>query len=337
MVRNKIVYIPFVVKGSNEYIHNMIKILKKNYQVTGDLANPIAIIQMLHTKAVFLNWVEGNLSFEMKFQLILHKLLGVKIVWVFHNRKPHDIGNDKHVWRNMLWLAGNSSVIVLHSKHSKKYIPNLKKNGRKAVYIPHISYRESNQRKNVKHIKERYRIKEDDFVFSIIGFISPYKNIEGGISAFKQLKNERTKLLIVGKPDNDDYASRIRQMCGDYSNIILDLRYVSNDTLESIIAISDVIVMPYKNASSMNSGVMIHAFSNGRTVIAPDICMAKDISREGFFYMYHEQSDLKKIMEKAYKNGRNINRAMGVTAKNYMKDNNSRQIVYEQLEKILNK
>ena len=69
----------------------------------------------------------------------------------------------------------------------------------------------------------------------------------------------------------------------------------------------------------MNSGVMIQSFSNARTVIAPNICMARDLIKEKFFYMYKD--NLYEVMKRAYCNGREENRKMGKRAFDYMQIN----------------
>ena len=91
--------------------------------------------------------------------------------------------------------------------------------------------------------------------------------------------------------------------------------------------------MPYENGSYMNSSVMIHTFSRGRTVITPDICMARDIASHKFIYMYRKHLD--KVMLKAYKNGKNINRDMGEKAREYVIQNNSREVVKKRLYEMI--
>lgn len=339
--RDKIVYIPYPVKGNkiNEYLTNMVKILQDEYQVLGDLAEPTDLLQMLRTKAVFLNWMENQDQFnvKMKIQLMLYKLLGAKIVWVFHNKCPHDAirGSKNSSVLNMHWLARNSSIIILHSRSSKKYIPNAARNMKKAVYIPHILYKQQNMNANLDVVREKYGIAQVDFVFTMFGVIRPYKNIEGGIEAFVKLHLKNAKLLIAGNPSDSGYAKKIKRMCQGNTDVILDLHYISNAMLDNIIDISDVVVMPYHDGSSMNSGVMIQSFSKGKTVIAPDICMARDMIGNKFFYMYHDS--LEKAMMKAYRNGKEINKNMGERAREYIYKNNNKEIVREQIYKMLNK
>ncbi len=333
--RDKIIYIPYPVKGTkiNEYTLNMIKILEENYSVCGTLADLRHILEIVRTKAVFLNWVETRLNTKLKIQLMFYKLLGSKIIWVFHNKYPHDTPQSNDIICNMNWLAQKSSVIILHSKSSKKYIPSFKKNIKKAVYVPHILYDSHNEDVDLNTIKAKYGISNENFVFTIFGGIKPYKNIETGVKVFGKLQLNNAKLLIVGNPFNGMYAKQIGSMCKDNPNIILDLRYIPDSLLDSIIDISDVVVMPYKEGSSMNSGVMMKSFSKGKTVIMPDICMARDLAGNRFFYIYKESFE--KVMEKAYNNGKDINKRMGEQAKEYIRKNNNRKIVKKLLDQIL--
>lgn len=337
MIRNKVVYIPYPIKGNriNEYTTNMVNILKKDYLVLGNLAEATDISQMLRTKAVFLNWIENSLDRKWKLLLILHKFFGAKIIWVFHNKQPHEVNENEIVQKNMRWLAEISSIILLHSKYSRQYIPYVKRNGRKAVYVPHVMYEEKKSYVDLEAVRDKYGIKAEDFVFTIFGLVRPYKNIEGGIEAFTRLNQKQSKLLIVGQPLSSSYAKEIENLSKNNENIILDLKYISDEMLEAVLAISDVIVIPYKSGSSMNSGVMIQAFSKGKTVIAPDIAMARDMRKAGFFYMY--RNNLFKVLKKAYENGKEENRAMGKSAMEYMQTHNNKELVYDYVCQILNK
>lgn len=336
--RNKIVYMPYPVKGNkiNEYLTNMVRILQDEYMVLGSLAEPTDLSQMLRTKAVILNWIENlnQLDPRMKIQLMLYKLLGARIIWVFHDRCPHDIDPDSKDIDilNMNWLADHCSDIMLHSKNSRKYIPNFDRNAKKAFYVPHILYERQNEGVDLDAVMRQYGITGDDFVFTMFGIIRPYKNIEGGIKAFQNLHMANSKLLIAGNPSDSDYARKIRNMCQGDTNIVLDFHYISNAMLDSIIDLSDVVVMPYHGGSSMNSGVMIQAFSRGTTVIAPDICMARDMATEKFMYIYGHS--LEKVMLKAYQCGKKANRQMGTRAREYMYKNNNREVVKQQLYKL---
>lgn len=335
--RNRIIYIPYYEKGAqtNEYIIHMIRLLEKKYIVKGNLAEPIEFLSMLKTNAVFLNWEEDYLDKKRKIQIFLHKVFGAQIIWVFHNRMPHYEGIKKEMdlRKNMIWLADQASHIVLHSRSSERYIPHYNKNKAKAIYVPHLMYERKSVEFQISEFRRKYEIEEDDFVFAMFGFMKPYKHFEDGIKAFQELKLKNAKLILAGSSDNSEYARYLKQLCVGCRDIILDFRYIPNVTLNAILGISDVIVIPYLNHSSMNSGVMIQAFSNARTVIVPNICMAKDFAPYKFLYRY--RTSLDKAMRKAYENGKDINREMGRYAYEYVMKNNNEQSVETKLYALL--
>lgn len=333
--RKQVIYIPYPIRGNkvNESQTCLVDILSKKYTVCGELANPTDIVGILGTKAVFLNWVEEELDTRMKCQLLLYQLLGAKIVWVFHNRLPHDMKPGSKAAENMKWLADRCDIIWLFSKHSRRYIPNRERNQRKSVFIPHIMFPTRREQVSADDIRLKYGVSKQDFVFLIFGLIRPYKNIEGGIEAFRKLGLPGAKLIIVGNPVNGSYAKEIKKLCEGSQDIILDLQYISNVLLDGIIGISDVVVLPYHDGSSMNSGVMIQAFSNGKPVISPDICMARDFAGEGFLYGY--RNSLERALQVAYGNGKEINREMGLKAQQYMEQRHNEETVSRLLYSML--
>ena len=335
--RNQIIYIPYSEsnKFTNGILANTAAVLKRKYVVKGSLAEPAHIFEMLRTKAVILNWVEEYLDGRMKLQLFLYKLSGARIIWFFHNKMPHDMIGEHKALNNMLWLSNMSDTICLLSRNSKKYIPNYKKNCRKAAYIPHIMYKSRADAIDLDNVRGKYGISDKDFVFLIFGLIRPYKNIEAGIEAFKRLGAADAKLIIAGNPVNRRYAKQIRDLCHGNRHIILDMRYLPDDVLDGLIGISDVVVLPYQDKTSMNSGVMIQSFSNARTVIAPDICMARDFAKEKFLYMYKE--DLSGAMKTAYCGGKAENRRMGERALNHMRLCHSEEQIARKLFAVLNR
>ena len=317
-MRDRIVYIPYqnIYSINNRYSINMINILEQRYYVRFKMAKLTEVFDILDTKAIILNWVETELDDQMKKNILWHRLLGVKIIWVFHNKYPHDTHKEEKITKNIRWLANNSTVIILHSKHSRQFVPDMKKNKSKLVYVPHIEYKDQSAWINAHKVRMGYDIAEDAFVFCMFGFLSPYKKFENAIETFQKLHLEKAKLIIAGMPCDEVYAEKLVKMCEGDKDIVLDFRYLSDMELNELLAISDVVIIPYINESSMNSGVMIQSFSCGNTVIVSDFAMARDYAEQNFFYGYSKS--LEKAMKKAYMNGKERNKLMGKRAKKYM-------------------
>lgn len=323
---------------NNLFISNMFDLLSEQYDLVGieQISNDINEIKKV--KAVILNWMESSLNDSIKRNLILYKMMGVKICWVFHNRIPHDCNQSSEI-RNMKWLADFCNYIIVLSKVSKEYLPHARRNIKKCVYIPHIHY--IDQYPVCKRdVRKEHEIAEDEFVFSFIGALRPYKNIEVVIQAFKELSLKNARLLIAGSEGKKNYVSKLRMLCGEEKNIILDAGIISNGEMESYLRASNVLTLPYNKVSSMNSGAMIMAFSYGRTVIIPEIAMAKDMKENAFFFVYDyvdETENIRQMKEKmleAYQMGQEGVRTMGEKARSYVRENNSKEKVWEGLRKL---
>lgn len=331
---------PEMDNRNNLYLSNMYDLLSDQYEIMGieQISNDINKIKK--TKAVILNWIESSLDNRVKRNLILYKMMGVKICWVFHNRIPHDCDQNSQI-KNMGWLADFCHYIILLSKCSKEYLPHMRRNIKKCVYIPHINYI-GKYPVCKRSIRKEYQIGEDEFVFSFIGALRPYKNIEVIIQAFKKLllRDAKAKLLIAGNAGKENYVNKLRVLCDGEKNIILDAGFISNGEMEAYLRASDILTLPYNKVSSMNSGAMIMAFSYERTVIVPEIAMAKDIKEEKFIFSYDyldETENIKRIKEKmleAYQMGREGIKALGKRAFEYVKGNNNAEKVWEGLKKI---
>ena len=179
----------------NLYTARMIDLLSQYYQVVGieNISNdPYKLRQV---KCVILNWTEYRLNTYLKRRLYLYKFYNIKIFWFFHNRVPHDFADQRQV-QNVSWLANFCDRIILLSEASRKYLPSYRRNGKKARYVPHINFIGAFPRTNMD-LRKIYGISEESVVFSFLGKIRPYKNIDLIIEAFNELNLSNAYLLIA--------------------------------------------------------------------------------------------------------------------------------------------
>lgn len=322
----------------NAYIENMISVWGKEYKTVPYSKYGILGENARQCEVIILNWFESEIDYRSFLQLLLYRISGKKIVWVFHNLIPHEAKQHWIAMVQMKCMILISNRIILHSKFSKEYLYHYSPIAlRKATYVPHINYCE-NYLQTDKTFREKFGFHEDDMVFMFFGLIKPYKNIELLIEIFKEWDKEKTKLLIVGKATDGKYAKMLHGMCEYNSNIILDFHYVNNSEVYTYFNTADVVVMPYHKASSMNSGAMIAAFSCGKTVIIPDIAMARDMENVCYVYHYEAEEEHKKNLEKTlvkcYEQGREANLLLGQRAKKYVMKRNSREVVEKKIRQL---
>ncbi|MHA1401953.1 MAG: glycosyltransferase, partial [Candidatus Heimdallarchaeaceae archaeon] len=155
-------------------------------------------------------------------ELLILKLFGIKIVWTVHNIANHE---EKFKSMELFFskiLSQLCNKIIVHSPSAKKKVMEVYEANRNSsiVVIPHGNY--INSYKNVVNkSKARNQLKIDieDLVYLYFGLIRPYKGVSDLIKAFKKLNAPQAKLLIVGKPYNDEIVKNIRKLCNKNENI----------------------------------------------------------------------------------------------------------------------
>lgn len=337
--RDTIVYYPYS-NDMNLYVSNMVSVFKQLGEVISlqyVLRHPFI---MFRVRAIILNWIENGNLFQLICVLLWFRIWGSQVCWTFHNKVPHESHGGLTELKYVLLEMFSTSIIV----HSTSSISELRTESgkKKAYYVPLIHYIDTYPVSST-NLRIDNNIPDDAFVYLFIGMIRPYKNIEILISAMKKLKLENTYLVIAGKPISQDYEDKIISLTKDVPNVRLDLRAIPDNMMNNYLQMCDVLVLPYNLRSSMNSGTMIMAFSNKKTVIVPPISMAKDINGMGFIYMYdydvssvgdHEMR-LMRIMLDVFQMGKEKSKLLGERSFEYVQEHNNPDIVLESVRHII--
>lgn len=249
------------------------------------------------------NIIKGYINFyKKKYILKLLKKNNKKIVWTVHNKEAHDERYKSLSKKLIKELSKQSDEIIVHCKETINF---LKENyneidEKKINYIPHPNYIGVYKEENID-FRKKLNIKEDEFVFLFIGQIRAYKNVELIIDLAKEITNKKVKFVVAGNPNSNIYKEELLKRIGNEKNIIPIFRFIKDEELTSLIKASDMMLLPYDIKSSLNSGSIILSFSNGRTVIAPNIGTLKDIENKSLFKAY-EYNDEKEHYEKMKEN-----------------------------------
>ena len=198
----------------------------------------------------------------------------------------------------MVLLIQYSSVIVVHSKLTEKYIFDLvpfdSKIERKIKYVPHPDYID-----RYGAITEPVKIDNDTKLnLLFMGAVKPYKNIELLIDIAKKHQN-RFNLTIAGKPIPESYGRELLKRGKDCTNILFNLDFIDDDRLSGIISNCDLFVLPYDKSSSLNSGTIMLAFSYKKSVISSEIGTVEDteIKKINLIYNYKNAEEHLDILE----------------------------------------
>ena len=261
----------------------------------------------LHWQHVFLidkrSWLKSIAkSFIFFVEIILAKLIGVKIVWTVHNIKKHENAHqnlEKYITRI---LARLTDVIIAHCKTAKMQIHDaLKvKNNKKITVIPHGNYLDcyKNSIKQEEAIN-LLNLSEAEMRFIFLGEIRYYKGVFELIDAFLEINSGRTELIIAGKPKTNKIKHEVENRVKDKRNIYTILEFIPDDELEIYINASDIMVFPYRDI--FTSGGIQLAMSFGKPIIAPlKGCIIDTIDEYGaFLYDAVDKKGLKTAMRQS--------------------------------------
>lgn len=336
--QKKIAFYPFTNCGVS-YIHSMQNFLAQKYLVIDYLDVKKELIVLNEIKCIYLNWIENTLD-ELDRQLLKKaKIMRVKIIWVFHNRLPHDTKSEQQDIDNIKFLISICDSIIIHSLRSTEYLLEYSKDCEEKVeYIQLPNFIDDYGNFGKFDLYDN----KNNFVFGLIGNIRPYKNIELLIEAFEKILNynKNITLVIAGKAISEEYSSDLKKATENNENIIFCDKFISDLEMGTLLGTIDLMVLPYDVKSGMNSSAMIMAFSYKKSVIVSDIAMVYDFD-EKLIYRYSYLSDvehakkLEDAMLRALNDGKNAVKMKGVQLYQVVKKQNDKKYVEKKLLELI--
>jgi glycosyltransferase involved in cell wall biosynthesis len=271
------------------------------------------VIQSFKVDVIHLHWQHPFLIDNTKFrtiiksilficQLIIAKMVGIKVIWTVHNLVNH---NKQFIELELFFcdiIARLADKIIAHCNAAKIEIQtkfNVKKSG-KIVVIPHgafINFYDN----TMSRIEARSRLglSQNDLTFLFLGLIRPYKGVLELVDSFQNLHFSDAKLVIAGKDSDQQLTACLRKKIEGDSNILLECRYISDDEMQKYMEAADFVVFPYRDI--LTSGGIITGMAFGKAIIAPRIGCIPEIlnSSGGFLYDPDDQEGLSNAMRRA--------------------------------------
>jgi beta-1,4-mannosyltransferase len=234
------------------------------------------------------NWPKTILkTLRFMVELLIVKVLGIKIVWTVHNLSNHEkINSSYENFVNRILIRFYDQVIVHCVAAQKSAAQSYHLDNRftnKVHVIPHGHYIDCYENIVTRHdarIKLEYD--KDAILFLFFGSIRPYKGIYELIDTFCKIENSRARLLIVGNPSNDATRKELINRCEADGRINIYLHYVPENEIQIYMNAADVAVFPYTDI--LTSGSVLLAMSFGKAIIVPRIgCISETLDAQGSF------------------------------------------------------
>lgn len=318
----KVMFLPDA-RNNNIYQTNLSNsLLKQNIQVSFDEGNVIKSIIKYRPNVIHIHWpnylmiTNNMLGTYIKSTcfiswLLLLKLFGMKIVWTVHNIAGHDgkFKSDELLFSKL--LAKICNKLIVHCSSAKTEVENIYGKDLPIEIIPHGSYVDCYE--NVvtpSGARNKLKLGEEDIVFLCFGQIRPYKGILELIREFKELDCQKAKLLIVGKPSNNELTVDIYNDCSGDSRIRVIPEFVPDKDIQTYMNASDIVILPYKDI--LTSGSAILAMSFGKPIVAPSVgCMTDTFDEKGGF-LYPRTERLLDVMKRVIGKNKEVLENMGI-------------------------
>lgn len=233
------------------------------------ILNIIKIINKNKTKIIHIQWLKFWIV-DYIFAYIL-KRKGLKIIFTAHNILPHNSGNK--CFNKLKKYYDLVDIICVHSQTTKiELCEKFMLSTDKIYVIPHgVFFSHINDdllNKNINLFRKKYKISPNIIVFSSLGLQSHYKGVDLLISVWSETKelytNSNVRLILAGRNDGIDY-SKIKNI----KNVIIIDEFISEQDFQSLLHMSDLILLPYKKISQ--SGVLFSALGHNIPVLVSNI------------------------------------------------------------------
>ena len=212
-------------------------------------------------------------------KLLKNKIGSEKIISICHNIQPHEKNIvDKSLTK---FYLKQFKKFILMSSFVENKLKLYKNNFNSRVrFLPiNIDYKTEFKKDDIK-IEMGYDYNDKLILF--FGLIRPYKGLDNLLYAVKDilLKNDNIKLIIAGEAYEslDKYKSIINEYDIN-KNVVWIHEFLSNDMIEKLMIVSDLLVLPYKRASQ--SGVLSQAWQYNLPSIVTNVGGLSEYVDEG--------------------------------------------------------
>jgi len=222
--------------------------------------------------------------------MLFAKFMGIRTIYTAHNVLPHNYKGDKFNYLFYKLVYKMVDQIITHTDDMKRRIISLFDiSPHKIEVIPHGPlFYDVNTMNTKNKARKKLGLNSQDKVILFQGLISPYKGVEYLIRAFPDIYKEepKAKLLIAGCGKRGYIKSleeEIRGVCLRHnipeSAVIYRFDYIPTSELPLYFLSSDIVVLPYTEASQ--SGVLLTAYSFSKPVVCSNIGGFKEAVNNG--------------------------------------------------------
>ena len=220
------------------------------------------------------------------FWLLIFKIMGGKLIWTVHNRRPHIRRYNKlnYLLRICFEKLSYRNHVHCHCAVQEMSLI-LKADPKKFFVVPHPNYPVLLRAKqeSVSFLKERYsniknieHLQPDDILYLMFGQIREYKGVLAVAEIFSRLLHDQgKKLLIAGSSKEPAYVDRLEQLLRQHPSIILVPYFIPAEDESFFYGAADVVILNHQE--TLTSGAAILSMNYKKKLLVPDVCCLSEL------------------------------------------------------------
>lgn len=210
---------------------------------------------------------------EFLARLDRFRAAGGRLVWTVHNVLPHDsVRPDDEATLQRAIVERADAIHILAGDTAAAAAAYFELPAARTFHVPHPSYIGAYETALTRE-EARYQLDldVDDTVYALVGAIKPYKGLDDLLTAFDLLYAEdpRNRLVVAGAPDQEAVSTEFVRRCERHPGILVRATRIPATELPIYLRAADAVVLPYRR--TLNSGVLLLAYTFGLPVVAPDV------------------------------------------------------------------
>jgi glycosyltransferase involved in cell wall biosynthesis len=224
------------------------------------------------SEAIHVQWVRFPILEGILFTLFM-RLLRKKVIYTAHDVLPHsgDTPVNRMLYRGVYRVQNQ---IIAHTNYIMQRILNeFSVPVRKVHVVPHGVYeRPFDPALTPRLARERLQLPADTLVLLFFGYIAEYKGLDLLLESIKTYTGRPKIQLVVAGRVSPEYKASFNSLVEDPSvkdNLVLHIRFIRDEEIETLFKAAHVAVLPYKEASQ--SGVLFMSYAYGVPVLVPNL------------------------------------------------------------------
>lgn len=203
------------------------------------------------------------------------KETGTPVLWTVHNVEPH----DGFRWGERRAYAALHRLVDLRIYHSEsareEALSRFGKGGGESLVVRHGNFDGVFPSPAPEDsVRSREGIAPARRLLLCFGQVRDYKGFDVAVRATGLLDPGEVHLLVAGRPFERNGAL-LKRLAGTRNDVALVLNEIDAQRLSDLLGAADAVLLPYREVTG--SGVLLHALTAGRGVIASDLPYFREI------------------------------------------------------------